>query len=728
MADSSSGPAGTVSVLTDDIAAEDARAARRARTKVGFIALLLVVVTVTSIFAAVRLVEDAAERELRAWGVRLGIVADSRASALAEWITTQASEVLSIAENPSVALTMTELAMADGDRSQVPDFDGQVAYMRNYLTSVAERAGFAVEASAVDVPSGLPRSSGIAVVDPFGEVVSATRNMPLLDGAIAETIRTAPHDEPSFIDAFPSDAGPLIGFMVPVYRLQTEAANENFIGMVVGLRPLGDSFQALLQQPGTTEDTAATLVLRETAGRIEVIATTIAGLAPLTVIAEAGDAELVPAEVFDDPDGFSTGLDQAGNDVLASARRVDGTPWLVAYQLSRDEALAESDSRLNRMLIFLLLLVGLAVGIMVALWRHGASLRATRAANRYHAVAERLARQERFQRLVADTQPSAMFVTDAKGICRFANAPLARRLGVGLADVVGGSLTAVFGAETARDYRRAHDDALEQDGMVALRRTVRSADRGDRIVQALHVPMKDVSRDLDGAVLTVEEDITELMAERERNTRNLNKLVDTLVTIIDARDPFAAEHSVRVGEFSERIAREMAADESVISSARIAGTLLNVGKILVPAELLTSDRHLGDAEMRAVRESILRGADLLEGVVFDGPVADAIRQAQEHVDGSGMPDGLAGSQILLSARIVAVANAFVALVSPRAHRPGVDIDRALAHIQKDVGTVFDRAVVSALDNVLDNRGGRATVAEWTSGGETAEQPGLAASA
>ncbi|MGF1626382.1 MAG: HD-GYP domain-containing protein [Alphaproteobacteria bacterium] len=709
-------------MLTDDIAAQEAAEARRARNKIGLIALLLVVAAVASIVAAVRLVEDTGERELRAWQVRLGIVADSRASVLGEWIAVQAGEVEVIAANPSVALTMTELAMAEGDRTQVLDFDGQAAYLRNYLTSVGERAGFALAPpSGAGVPAGRPRTMGLAIVDPYGVVVSATRDMPLIDGELADWIRTAPRDAPSFIDAYVSEEGTRIGFMAPIHRLQTAPESANYVGMVVGLRPLGDEFRALLDQPGTTEESATTLVLRTVAGRVEVIAATDEAIAPLSVVAQA-DAPVAAALVFADDDGFVEAVGHAGAEVLVSVRPVPGTPWLVAYQLDRDEALAESDSRLNRMLVFLLLIIGLLVGIMVALWRHGASMRAARAASRYHAVADRMARQERFLRLVTDTQPSAMFVTDSQGVCRFANATLARRLGVGLADIVGGSLTAVFGKDTARDYRRAHDDALEQNGMVALRRTVTSAERGDRIVQALHVPMKDVSPDLDGAVLTVEEDITELMAERERNSRNLHKLVDTLVTIIDARDPYAAEHSVRVGQLSELIAREMAVDQSVISTARIAGTLLNVGKILVPAELLTSDRHLGDVEMRAVRESILRGADLLEGVAFDGPVAEAIRQAQEHVDGKGMPRGLTADRILLPARIVAVANAFVALVSSRAHRPGVDIDRALAHIQQDVGTVFDRSVVSALDNVLDNRGGREIVAAWGDPGEPGDLP------
>ena len=700
-------------LLTDDIAAEDAAQARRARNKVGLIALLLVIAAVGAMIMSIRLVQDAGDRDLKAWQVRLGIVADSRASALGEWIESQAGEVNAIAANPSVSLTMTELAMAEGDRAQVADFDGQAAYLRNYLTSVAERAGFSLPQStepAVGVSE--PKTSGIAIVDPFGQLVAATRDMPPIDGALADQLRTASREEPTIIEAYVSELGPRVGFVAPVYRLQTEATPENFVGLVVGLRPLDQGFMELLQQPGTTEATVETMVVRSDERRIEVVASTAEDLQPLSYAAEASDETLALALMFDDADGFVEGIGHSGADVLASVRPIPGTDWLVAYKLDRDEALAESDTRQTRLLVILLLMVALAVGIMVALWRHGASLRATRAADRYHAVADRMARQERFLRLVTDTQPSAMFVTDDKGVCRYANQMLAHRLGVGLSDVVGASLTAIFGREVAHDYGRAHDDAIAQNGMVALRRTVETADKRKRIVQALHVPMKDVSPEYDGAVLTVEEDVTELMAERERNSRNLQKLVDTLVTVIDARDPYAAQHSVRVGELAEKVAREMVVDEIAIATARIAGTLLNVGKILVPSELLTSDRNLADAEMKTVRESILGGADLLDGVDFDGPVAETIRQAQERVDGHGMPKGLSGDQILLPARIVTVVNAFVALVSARAHRPGMDIDRAVAHIQQDVGTVFDRTVVSALDNVLDNRGGRALVAGW----------------
>ncbi|HEX7006151.1 MAG TPA: HD domain-containing phosphohydrolase, partial [Alphaproteobacteria bacterium] len=119
-----------------------------------------------------------------------------------------------------------------------------------------------------------------------------------------------------------------------------------------------------------------------------------------------------------------------------------------------------------------------------------------------------------------------------------------------------------------------------------------------------------------------------------------------------------------------------------------------------------------DAEIRQVRDSIQATADLLQDVPFDGPVVDTLRQCQERWDGSGRPRGLKGEEIVLPARIVAVANAFVAMVEPRAHRSGLDFDAATKILLDGVGTAYDRRVVAALLNYLDNRGGRQAWADF----------------
>jgi HD-GYP domain-containing protein (c-di-GMP phosphodiesterase class II) len=133
---------------------------------------------------------------------------------------------------------------------------------------------------------------------------------------------------------------------------------------------------------------------------------------------------------------------------------------------------------------------------------------------------------------------------------------------------------------------------------------------------------------------------------------------------------------------------------------------MNLGKILVPPDLLSSTDDLQSFEIRMIRESVRSTADLLQDVEFDGPVVEVLRQVQERWDGAGEPEGRAGEEILLPARVVAVANAFVAMISPRAWRPGMTVDGAIERLLAEVGGAFDRRVVAALINRVDNRDGR----------------------
>ena len=157
----------------------------------------------------------------------------------------------------------------------------------------------------------------------------------------------------------------------------------------------------------------------------------------------------------------------------------------------------------------------------------------------------------------------------------------------------------------------------------------------------------------------------------------------------------------------------MEVSEDDIRTIEIAAQLMNLGKTLVPVEILTSPDKLTPEQRRLVSDSILTSAKLLDGVDFDGPVAEMIRQVQERWDGGGRPKGLAGEGIMVGARIIAAANAFVAMVSQRAyrHRPA-SFDEALNMLFGDAGAAYDRRVVSALMNTVDNRGARDSWAHY----------------
>lgn len=211
-------------------------------------------------------------------------------------------------------------------------------------------------------------------------------------------------------------------------------------------------------------------------------------------------------------------------------------------------------------------------------------------------------------------------------------------------------------------------------------------------------------------VLVLEQDITALVVEREKRVRTLRGLIDTLVAMVDRRDPYAANHSQMVATIARKVAEQMDVEPLMVETAEIAGTLMNIGKMVVPAEWLTKSGALNDKERTAIRDSLLESATMLEGVEFDGPVAETLRQTLENWDGSG-PQKLKGEQILVSARIVAASNAFVGMVSPRSYRKAMSIDKALDILMKEMDKAFDRKVIIALANYIDNRGGRAMIAD-----------------
>jgi PAS domain S-box-containing protein len=353
----------------------------------------------------------------------------------------------------------------------------------------------------------------------------------------------------------------------------------------------------------------------------------------------------------------------------------------------------------------LLLAIALVAAAMVALWRHGASRRASAAAERLAALARRYESQGRLFRLVADSVPGSLFIADAEGRLHFANRAAAARARLAPDDLVAKPVAAVFGPAEADRYEGPRHAALRTGAPVVETTTV-GANGERRTVRSEHVPLA-ATLEFDSGVLVVEQDITDVVRARERRERMLSGLLETVVAIIDQRDPHAANHSTHVSKVARAIAEEMRLDDVEIETAAIAGAVMNIGKVLVPTEILTRAGELSDDERRQVRESVEASADLLERVPFEGPVAQTLRQINEHWDGTGTPLGLEGEGILRPARIVAVANAFVALASPRSWRAGAGPDEAIARLLPEAGRKYDRAVVAALVTRYDAHGAKA---------------------
>lgn len=186
----------------------------------------------------------------------------------------------------------------------------------------------------------------------------------------------------------------------------------------------------------------------------------------------------------------------------------------------------------------------------------------------------------------------------------------------------------------------------------------------------------------------------QLAVSNERLEGLLRQVTVALGRVVEARDPYTSGHEERVATLARQIAVEMGLPEDEADGIEMTGLVHDIGKLSVPAEILTKPSALSDIERRLIREHSMSGYEILKGISFVWPVADIVMQHHERMDGSGYPQGLVGDQILLPARILAVADTVEAMASHRPYRPALGLEAAIAEIGAHPEH-YDPAVVAA---------------------------------
>lgn len=177
--------------------------------------------------------------------------------------------------------------------------------------------------------------------------------------------------------------------------------------------------------------------------------------------------------------------------------------------------------------------------------------------------------------------------------------------------------------------------------------------------------------------------------------KNLEGSIQTIAAIVEARDPYTSGHQIRVADLAVAISGEMQLSKGQIEGIWMAGIIHDLGKIQVPAEILSKPGKLTELEFELIKTHPQIGFNLLKDIEFPWPIAQLILQHHEKIDGSGYPQGLKGEEILLESRILAVSDVVEAMSSHRPYRPALGIEEALEEITKNRGILFDKDVVDA---------------------------------
>ncbi len=308
--------------------------------------------------------------------------------------------------------------------------------------------------------------------------------------------------------------------------------------------------------------------------------------------------------------------------------------------------------------------------------------------------------EELYRRLVAAI-PDLIVRTDLDGRIVYANEVAERLSGtLGAGGLVGRNIFAFVAPE---DLERARKGA----------QAIFTKRIGPQEISLVFDGKPPIRFEIDGAVLRSPDgapygvvylcrDITERKQAEESLRQGLVQLrstlkaaIDSLSSAIEMRDPYTAGHQERTTRLARAIAVEMGLEAEKVEAIEIAGVIHDIGKLYVPAEILSKPTKLTELEYALIKMHAQAGYTILSKIDFPWPIAQIVHQHHEYINGSGYPQGLSGKDILIEARILCVADVVEAMSSHRPYRPALGISLALDEITQKRGILFDREVVDA---------------------------------
>ncbi len=188
--------------------------------------------------------------------------------------------------------------------------------------------------------------------------------------------------------------------------------------------------------------------------------------------------------------------------------------------------------------------------------------------------------------------------------------------------------------------------------------------------------------------------------------KSLGGVIEAMALTVESRDQYTAGHQRRVADLARAIADEMGLSKEKIDGLRMAGAIHDLGKIAIPAEILSKPGRISDIEFSLIKTHAQVGYDILKTIEFPWPVAQIVHQHHERLDGSGYPLGLSGEDILIEARILAVADVVEAMSSHRPYRTALGIEKALEEICRHRGVLYDAKAVDVCMKLFKEKGFR----------------------
>jgi len=632
-------------------------------------------------------------RDLMSWQSRLALLSEIRATAIEDWIEKRKAQLHKMANNTTVKLFLSQHANKDEITNQEETtsaiLNAQQGHVRNLLRASAERFGFAEDAVGVSQLNINKTSEyGLAILGAQQQLIMSTKGFPEnLKNNIDIIQKVYSTAQAQIIDLYAGDRQqPVYGYIIPVFHIQNLESKAPVGAIMLLLNPQKNLY-SILQNKQSVTKTDESILVRQQGPSLVYISPIKAGFKLFHQLPDDNN-QLAASYAFHNPGGFSKMKDYNGKAVLVTGRKIKNSPWILVQKISAKEALQESNKHQKFLLTTFTLFVLLVAAAFIAIWRHSTSIR-------LQLLSRTLETRTALLDAVTDNIQENILLIDKDERLEFINPALSQVLDVDVHEIKSKHISSILGKQTAALLMQSVGE-LNHAQVIAL-----SLDGDERTYHITSTRL--VSGEHRHDILFVLHDISKIKAEQEKREQLGNGIISTLIKAVDLHDPYCANHSERTRDVAMEIAMEMQLDKTQLEALEMASLLANIGKLFVPKEILTKMQKLSEEESTQLKKHIEYAVDILSELAFNGPVVDIISQKSERLDGSGYPNALAGNEIMLEARILAVADAFVAMASSRAYREGRGVKEVVDTLIEQSETLYDRHAVAALFHISENK-------------------------
>ncbi|MFH1124034.1 MAG: PAS domain S-box protein [Pseudomonadota bacterium] len=298
-------------------------------------------------------------------------------------------------------------------------------------------------------------------------------------------------------------------------------------------------------------------------------------------------------------------------------------------------------------------------------------------------AAEKLRRSESDLRLLIGKNVDGLIIVDSEGILRFMNPAAESLFGRKSENLIGKDMGLPLVSGEATEMEISGKDGVQY--IVEMRSASINWEEKDTFLVSLR-------------------DITDRKRAEENLRKSLLGAVQAIASIVELKDPYTAGHQRRVSALAWTIAQEMGLTSEQAEGIRIAGMIHDIGKVSVPTEILSKPGKISALEFSLIKEHVQSGYDILKDLDFPWSLDQMILQHHERMNGSGYPQGLSGKDMLLEARILAVADVVEAMATDRPYRPAIGLDQALDEIVMNRGVVYDSEAVDVCLRLFQEKG------------------------